>query len=224
MLDYPRPEAGHGDDSFPDRSVFELVHDLRQPVAAIAALVAAAETVDGIPPEVLRRLTQIQEESRRISGYIRQSLEGAIAPVPIDAGELALGVADTIQIAGMGTVKIVADPDAVVVADESALRRVLANLLDNALRAAGPEGTVLVSVQNRGAWVCFDVHDSGPGFGEGPRGSFGLGLQIAERLTAIHGGEITMLRSHLGGTLARVQLPAPALAKQHSPPATSAHP
>ena len=223
-MDRPRPEAGNGVDSFPDRSVYELVHDLRQPVAAIAALVAAAETVDGIPDEVLHRLKQIQEESRRISGYIRQSLEGALAPKPIDAGELALGVADTIQIAGLGTVKIVADPEAVVVADESALRRVLANLLDNALRAAGPEGTVLVSVQIRGPWVCFDVHDSGPGFGAGPHGSFGLGLQIAERLVGILGGVITMLRSHLGGTLARVQLPTPAAAKQHSSPATSATP
>jgi signal transduction histidine kinase len=223
-VDFPRPDLGHGDTHVPDRFVFELVHDLRQPVAAISALVMAAETVDGIPQEVLHRLHQIQEESRRISSYIRQSLEGAIAPKPLDAGELALGVADTIEIAGAGTVKIVADPDAVVVADEAALRRVLANLLDNALRAAGPEGTVLVGVQNRGPWVCFDVHDSGPGFGEGPRGSYGLGLQIAERLASVHGGEITMLRSHLGGTLARLQLPAPAAAKQHSPPATSARP
>ena len=200
------------------------MHDLRQPIAAITALVAAAETVQGIPDEVMRRLHQIQEESRRISAYIRQSLEGTMAPRPIDAGELALGVADTIRVAGAGTVKIVADPDAIVVADESALRRVLANLLDNALRAAGPDGTVLVSVQNKGPWVCFDVHDSGPGFGGGPPGSYGLGLQIADRLAVAHGGEITMLQSHLGGTLARLQLPAPAATKLQPPRATSGRP
>lgn len=220
-MDLPRPEEQRSD-PFPNRSVFELVHDLRQPIAAISALVAAAETVDGIPDEVLRRLHQIHEESRRISSYIRQSLEGTLAPKPLDAGELALSVADTIEFAGAGTVKIVADPDAIVVADDAALSRVLANLLDNALRAAGHDGTVLVTVQNRGGWVCFDVHDSGPGFGAGPHGSYGLGLQIAERLASIHGGEITMLRSHLGGTLARLQLPAPAAAKQHPPPATRA--
>ena len=221
-MDLPRAGTGRTD-PFPQQSIYELVHDLRQPVAAIAALVAAAETVDGIPDEVLQRLHQIQEESRRISGFIRQSLEGTFAPQPLDAGELAVAVADTIETAGGGSIQVVADANATIVADEFALRRTLANLLENAMRAAGDDGSVLVTVQNRGEWVCFDVHDSGPGFGAGPHGMSGLGLQIAGRLAAMHGGEITMMRSHLGGTLARLLLPAPA-AKQQSPPMTSARP
>jgi len=218
----PRRESGRTGNFFPEQSIHELVHDLRQPVAAISALVAAAETVEGIPDEVLGRLNQIQEESRRISGFIRQSLEGSLAPVPLDAGALAVGVADMIETAGGGSIQIVADANATVVADESALRRTLANLLDNAVRAAGDDGAVLVTVHSRGPWVSFDVHDSGPGFGAGPPGSSGLGLQIAERFATMLGGEITMLRSHLGGTLARLLLPAPE--PKQWPSVTSAHP
>jgi signal transduction histidine kinase len=220
-VELPRPATANA--PFPEQSIYELVHDLRQPVAAIAALVAAAETVSGIPEEVLRRLHQIQEESRRISGFIRQSLDGSMAPQPLDAGELAVQVVDTILTAGGGAIHIVADAEATIVADESAIRRVLANLLENAVRAAGTNGSVLVTVQTRGSWVRFDVHDSGPGFGLGPKGESGLGLQIAGRLAEMHGGEITMLRSHLGGTLARFMLPAPA-ARQHPPPVTIARP
>jgi signal transduction histidine kinase len=221
-VESPRP-TNTRNSPFPEQTIYELVHDLRQPVAAIAALVAAAETVFGIPDEVLRRLHQIQEESRRISGYIRQSLEGSLAPEPLDAGELAVQVVDTIKTAGGGSIQIVADANATIVADESAIRRALANLLDNAVRAAGAEGSVLVTVQTRGASVCFDVHDSGPGFGSGPKGMSGLGLQIAGKLAAMHGGEIIMSRSHLGGTQARLLLPAP-VAKQHPPPVTSGRP
>jgi signal transduction histidine kinase len=221
-VEFARP-ANTQDTPFPEQSIHELVHDLRQPVAAISALVEAAETVSGIPDEVLHRLHQIQEESRRISSFIRQSMAGSLAPEPLDAGELAVQVVDTIQTAGGGSIQIVSDANATIVADESAIRRVLANLLDNAVRAAGPDGNVLVTVQTRKTWVCFDVHDSGPGFGFGPKGESGLGLQIAGRLAGMHGGEITMLRSHLGGTLARFMLPAPA-AKQRPPPVTIARP
>lgn len=191
------------------QSVNELLHDLRQPVAAIAALVAAAETVPDIPAKVLERLAQIQEESRQISDMIRQVQTGSLAPEPLDAGTLALAVAGTIRTATGGEVRIVADAGATVVADEAAVRRVLSNLLDNAIRAAGPEGTVLVRVQRSGRWIQFDVHDSGPGFGFGPQGTSGLGLHIVEQLTEAHGGEVMFLRSHLGGTLARLHLPAP---------------
>ena len=189
--------------------VNELFHDLRQPVAAISALVAAAETIPGIPDEVHRRLSQIREESRRISALIRQVQAGSLAPEPLDAGALTIRLGESFEATAGGKIQIVADADATIVADETGLRRAMANLLENALRAAGPTGNVLVTVQKRGSWVCFDVHDSGPGFGAGPKGSAGLGLQIVEWFASMHGGEVSIERSHLGGTLARLSLPAP---------------
>jgi signal transduction histidine kinase len=193
----------------PPNDVYDLFHDLRQPVAAIGALVAAAETIEGIPDEVNRRLEQIREESRRISALIRQAQAESMEPEPLDAGALTIRLGESFEASTGSTIQIVADADATVVADGTALTRALGNLIDNAMRAAGPAGNVLVTVQARGAWVQFDVHDSGPGFGEGPKGTLGLGLKVVEWFAAMHEGTMTVDRSHLGGTLVRLRLPAP---------------
>lgn len=192
----------------PDRSLEEVCHDLRQPAAAILALVAAAETEAHIPPEVLRRLHQIASEARHISTIVGHATGEGMTFRPVDAGEFAAQVVESVRTSAPGTITVVVETGALVVADAPLLRRALGNLLENASRAAGATGTVLVTVGNHGGWVHFDVNDSGPGFGAGPVGFAGLGLGIVERLAASHGGDLTMLESHLGGTLARLRLPA----------------
>ena len=189
--------------------VRELFHDLRQPVAAISALVAAAETIDGIPDEVHHRLVQIREESRRISALIRQAQSESLEPEPVDAGALTIRLGESFEASTGSSIQIVADADATVVADATALTRALGNLIDNALRAAGPAGSVLVTVRKHEGWVRFDVHDSGPGFGAAPAGASGIGLKVVEWFAATHDGMLAVEPSHLGGTLARLSLPAP---------------
>lgn len=193
----------------PAGHVQEFFHDLRQPVAAISALVAAAETIDGIPDEVFHRLEQIREESRRISALIRQAQSESLEPEPLDAGALTIRLGESFEATTGSSIQIVSDADATVVADATALTRALGNLIENALRAAGDGGHVLVTVHKREEWVRFDVHDSGPGFGAGPRGESGLGLKVVAWFAATHDGMLTVERSHLGGTLVRLSLPAP---------------
>jgi len=193
----------------PDDHVRELFHDLRQPVAAISALVAAAETIEGLPEEVHRRLDQIRDESRRISALIRQAQSDSLEPEPLDAGALTIRLGESFEASTGSSIQIVADAEATVVADATALTRALGNLIDNALRAAGPKGSVLVTVHTSDGWVRFDVHDSGPGFGAAPPGASGLGLKVVEWFAATHDGMLTVERSHLGGTLVRLSLPAP---------------
>ena len=200
--DHTPPDAAGG-------HVHELFHDLRQPVAAIGALVAAAETIEGIPGEVHHRLQQIREESRRISALIRQAQSESLEPEPLDAGALTIRLGESFEASTGGTIQIVADADATVVADATALTRALGNLIDNALRAAGSTGNVLVTVHKSDAWVHFDVHDSGPGFGAAPPGASGIGLKVVEWFATTHEGMFGVERSHLGGTLVRLSLPAP---------------
>ena len=66
----------------------------------------------------------------------------------------------------------------------------------------------LVTVGTIDGWVQIDVSDSGPGFGSGPVGIAGLGLGIVEWLAASHGGDLSLLESSIGGTLARLRIPA----------------
>jgi len=191
-----------------DRSLQEVCHDLRQPAAAILALVAAAETHPDLPDEIRRRLEQIGSEARHISTIVAQAAGEGMTFRPLDAGECTAKVVESVRAATSGTITVVAEAGTTVVADASVLRRALGNLLDNAIRAAGPTGTVLVTVGTIDGWVQIDVSDSGPGFGSGPVGIAGLGLGIVEWLAASHGGDLSFLESSIGGTLARLRIPA----------------
>lgn len=192
----------------PDAGFQELCHDIRQPAAAILALVSAAESEADLVPEVRRRLSQIASEARHISTIVGQAAGESMTFRPLDAGELAAAIVETLRASTPATLTVVAELGATIVGDASVLRRALGNLLDNAIRAAGDAGTVLVTVGARAGWVQFDVSDSGPGFGAGPVGVAGLGLGVVEWLARTHGGDLRMLEGDLGGTLARLRIPA----------------
>lgn len=189
------------------QSLREICHDLRQPIATISALAAAARTQPRIPQEVLRRLDQISGEARRMSELVKRLLDDQIVRRLLDAGRVAAEVAATAGVTFPGIIQVIAEAGTIVVADEIALRRAVANLIQNATRAAGPGGTVLVRVRKYRRWVRCEVNDSGPGFGEGPPGMQSLGLTIVDRLVQTHGGRLDVLESSLGGALLRLSLP-----------------
>jgi signal transduction histidine kinase len=205
-----------------EQSIREICHDLRNPIATISALAAAAMTEMDTSPSasdekalVRRRLHQIQEETRRMTQLVRQLLEDSTAPRLLDASEVASQVAASCRVTFPGTIQVVAQAGATVLVDEIALRRALANLVENATRAAGPDGSVLVSVRRTRQWIHCEVSDSGPGFGNGPSGTQSLGLTIVDRLARSHGGHLELLESPLGGAMLRLSLPG-VLAAQSS--------
>jgi two-component system osmolarity sensor histidine kinase EnvZ len=104
-----------------------------------------------------------------------------------------------------------------------ALRRAVANLVDNALRHAG--SPVEIAARRDGNRVLVEVMDRGPGVPpeqaerlkrpftrldearSGPGGA-GLGLAIVERVARGHGGRLELLPREGGGLLARLTLQA----------------
>ncbi len=190
-------------------SVRELCHDLRQPVATISMLVSAAETEgrDQIPDALRGRLQLIAEQSRRLSEIIRHVLEESLGFEPVDVGRAAREVVDWTRITYRGRLDFTLEMgDLRVIADRVLLRRGLANLLENATRAAGDGGNIAVAVGRRDGSVIVDVSDSGSS--DSPPLGTGLGLRIVERLATTHGGELVFRRAPLGGVLARLTLPA----------------
>jgi signal transduction histidine kinase len=101
------------------------------------------------------------------------------------------------------------------------LNQVFLNLLDNAARAVGATGKILVEASRVGGSLCVLVGDSGPGLPKEiakrvfepfvtsrPSGvGTGLGLAIAKQVVDRHGGTITAGTSSLGGALFTVTLP-----------------
>ena len=118
-----------------------------------------------------------------------------------------------------------ADADVVLRADRKALRRVLDNLLGNAVRYTPKGGRIELSYARSEGGVRITVADSGPGIpaDEIPtvtqpfmRGrdaakstsGTGLGLAIVKSMVELHGGRIEIGRAALGGAEVSLWLPA----------------
>ncbi len=105
--------------------------------------------------------------------------------------------------------------------DRDAMRRVLINLLDNAVKALGGRGTISVRVSHHAVHrtVVLEVADDGPGLSEEDRkklflpnfsrrpGGTGLGLAIAHRIVTEHGGWVRAEAAAAGGTRMIIELP-----------------
>ncbi len=110
-----------------------------------------------------------------------------------------------------GDLELYADPDQ--------LRRVLINLLDNAIEATEGPGEVVIAGNDLGERVAIEVRDSGRGipaeqrekvflpfYSTKGRGT-GLGLAIVLRIVADHNGVIQVADNAPAGTIFRVELP-----------------
>ncbi len=106
--------------------------------------------------------------------------------------------------------------------DREAFRRVLINLLDNAVRALEGRGTIRVAARPHPAHhsVVVEVIDDGPGIPPGDRerlfqvhfsrrpGGSGLGLAIVHQLVTEMGGRVRAEEAEGGGTRMVIELPA----------------
>ena len=112
--------------------------------------------------------------------------------------------------------------------DEDLLRRLLVNLLDNAVRYAPRGSTVVASLEQTPAGYSISISDQGPGIprdvqphiferfyrGDAARArsqsdGAGLGLALARWIATVHGGDVRLARSSAAGTTFTVALPAP---------------
>jgi signal transduction histidine kinase len=194
----------------------ETIHDIRQPIAVVTALAEAALTEPALPAAAQHRLEQIIEQADRLSSMIRNCLP-AQREKPYKPGKPRRDLADMVHIvdeaieAGRltwtGDITLAAPARPVwYVVDPVLLRRALSNVLDNAVRAAGPAGTVRVEVKRCDAAVMLAVEDDGPGFGKIPSGT-GLGLAAAARHVIELGGRIEYSGGAHGGTRVSLWFP-----------------
>ena len=222
------------------RSLLTAVsHDLRTPLAAAKAAVSSLRSDDiGFSPEDTAELLATIEESvdaltslvgnlldssRLAAGVVKPELRRVYleevvqrALVGISRGTTGFGHP------GVDRVKVDVG-DAVALADAGLLERVLANLIDNALRYA-PDGVIRVSAGTVGDKLLVAVVDEGPGI---PRDAadrvfapfqrlgdcdnttgVGLGLSVARGFAEAMGGTIAATDTPGGGLTVEIELPA----------------
>lgn len=115
------------------------------------------------------------------------------------------------------------EPLTLIHVDGPLFERVLINLLENAVKYAGPQAQIGIEAQVEGEHLQLDVWDNGPGiplgqeqrifdkFSRGNKESsvpgVGLGLAICQAIVDVHGGTITAHNRPQGGACFRVTLP-----------------
>jgi signal transduction histidine kinase len=216
--------------------IAEIVHELRTP---LNALVAAAhllrrpelnseqreqlsQTISNEVNRLNEMATDFLEFSRLESGRVQLQRES------IDLAGLIRECSEVIRPQALSdhlklTIKVEADLP-VIQGDRNRLKRLLLNLLTNAIKYNSPEGTITIRASRSEGAIHLQVHDNGIGIPEDQLpniferffrastdesrvGGTGLGLAIAKRITHSHGGEI-WVESKLGqGSTFHVKLP-----------------
>ena len=190
---------------YPDPAL-ALCHDLRQPVAAIIMLAAAAAAEDDVPPAVLERLEHISSEAEWLSRMISDALDTTMDDERVDLDQIVAEVVEETRATSNCQVELRTPHPMVMHANGTLVRRAVANLLENASRAAGAGGTVQVHVRRATGLAVIEVEDDGPGYGNIEKHS-GFGLGVVRFLASRHGGAVLVGRSRLGGARIRLAIP-----------------
>jgi len=210
ILDRGRRAAG----ATPDQVVEEVHHDALQSVGTILCLLEAGTLTVNDPQATSTRLAQIEGEVLCLRSLLRDPVLGdSVLREPAPAQDVVDVAAETGRLVSAatvgwtGSVGVVADTSARAAVTSTELRRILRNVLRNAIRAAGPQGQVRVTVSPSAGGVQIEVEDDGPGFGSLPVLQ-GIGLRSVRRLVQHAGGRVEAGgRSRLGGASVRIHLP-----------------
>lgn len=193
-------------------------HDLRTPLAVIQSNVELTESDPGATMEdwknvggIVRRNTE--RMATMIDGLLAAARlqTGRAEAVTLDLAELVEAKVDEFEpiASAAGVVVEAKTSPAIVEGVEVALYRALANLVDNAQKAAPVGSKVLVSSGAKKGWAWMAVTDEGPGLEDrAPDDRIGLGLSIVTQIAESHGGALATFSGREGrGTTQVVWLP-----------------
>jgi signal transduction histidine kinase len=209
------------------RSYAEVVaHDLREPILAMALLVTLLERNAGEPPpaEVLEQLRSSSARARElIDCVLAYASAGVLRTERVALRRLVSEVEQDLRASldeAQATIQVGDLPE--VDGDPQQLRRVLQNLVANALKFRSEASPRVELSSERGSheWIV-SVRDNGIGvdpaqagriFGLFSRGSadvdgLGIGLAMCRRIVEAHGGRIWVEAADGGGSTFRFTVP-----------------
>ncbi len=207
-----------------------IVHDLRNPLAAITMAAGTMLRRDRLDESDQRNVTRIINSTQRIGRMITQVLDltrarlggGLVLDVkPADLREICQGVVDEFE---TGSTQLDVEGELSGTWDRDRLAQVLSNVVGNALeyaaagtavviRAWAEAETVVVEISNQGAPIpeevlpfIFEPFRRAKRREISKTGNLGLGLYIAHQIVLAHGGTLDA-RSFGGRTTFAIRLP-----------------
>ncbi len=217
--------------------IANLSHELRTPLAVLR--MNAETLLDGAmedPVQGPEFLKAVVESTRRLSALVDDLLDitrlesgqRTLKPEPVElAGEAAAALAAIEPVAAARGIRLASGvvADQVAWVDPGALRRILGNLLENAVKYNRAGGEVRLEASRREGAVRLSVLDEGPGIPAAHReriferfyridpgrsravGGTGLGLAIVKHLVVSQGGAVGVASREPAGSVFWVELP-----------------
>jgi two-component system, NtrC family, nitrogen regulation sensor histidine kinase NtrY len=205
----------------------KMAHELKNSLTPIRLTVEeiAARRASASPEFFERAAAIVVDEvgslERRVRAFSEFAAEPVARPTRLDVGATVRERVAFLQGAHPGVCyEIEPGAPATAWADADQLKGILTNLLENAADAAGPGGTVAVSVRTSGRETTVEVHDSGPGVSADARArlfepsisfkkhGMGLGLAISRKNALLAGGDLLLVDGRLGGAGFRLIIPS----------------
>jgi signal transduction histidine kinase/ActR/RegA family two-component response regulator len=218
-----------------DEFLATLAHELRSPLgpirnAAYALRLEGEEESRGLEiiDRQVRHMARLIEDLMDLSRISRDVLELRYSDFPVRdlMPDILEGARYEAEEAGHTLEVEIENPDLPLCADRARIVQVIGNLLNNAIKYTPRGGTITIRVASQDAKLTVEVEDDGIGIPpdkleqifepfsqldrslEKTRGGLGLGLALAQRLVALHGGTLTACSEGLGkGSTFRVTLP-----------------
>ena len=192
-----------------------ISHDLRTPLTRVR-LAAEMSGDDALRDGLIEDVEQMDEVIQQFLDYAR--LDESEACVATDVSAL---VREVVQRYASNTPQLAIQSGVNAELRPQLLKRALVNLLDNAVKYGA--GEIKISLKQDAGHVLLSVEDNGSGIPLAQRdyakrpfvrlqearsdsSGAGLGLAIVERVAKMHGGELRLEDSELGGLLARLVL------------------
>jgi signal transduction histidine kinase len=214
--------------------IADAAHELRSPLTALRLQL---QLLDRAPDEAERieartRLGAAVERAIHLAEQLlalaRSEPEAAIEFERVDLAAVAAdGIKDAHDLAVAKDIDLGLDAasDLYIQGNREALRTLVRNLVDNAVRHTPPGGSVQVRCSSTPGEATLEVTDTGPGISPGDRervfdrfyrraaaqeGGTGLGLAIVKAIAERHGAHVDLGEAPGGGLQVRVIFPRPA--------------
>lgn len=226
-------------ESLKDDLMSLIVHDLRNPLAGMLSCLDLLKPRPGDPEyePTLEIVTLAREGARKLSELLEDLLEvrkleegqvkvqRELVVLPELLHEAVATLAPSARLEQITIEVTTRESGLVLEVDRRLMRRMIENLLSNALKFSRPGSTVTLAVRATSDRVFIEVKDRGPGVsaelrgrlfekfssveakGSGRHRGFGLGLYVVKLVATTHGGGVEVEPREGGGTVFRVALP-----------------